>query len=179
MSGRQHEDSSPAQDDHRSRHMQHRDSRNGRNRDDRYQTSSSRDRYRRSPSPRQRYPSHDRFRSSRDTNGRDRSYSGPRGPAVSSTRDDPRHHSDTRRGRSPSPRNYRRAYQDRDRQPYRSPDYHDRSRSRGRTPTGPRRDRSPLGGGYPSKEIIMEGIPLDLSEADVRHHLPTYTTLHL
>ncbi|KAL8651214.1 MAG: hypothetical protein Q9210_003386 [Variospora velana] len=100
-------------------------------------------------------------------NGRDRSYSGPRGPDTRPTRDDPRQYSDTRRGRSPSMNNYRHGYQDRDREDYRSPEYYDQSRSRNRTPTGPRRDRSPLGGGHPSKEIIMEGIPLDLSEADV------------
>ncbi|KAI4128960.1 MAG: hypothetical protein LQ341_006623, partial [Variospora aurantia] len=119
------------------------------------------------PRPMQHRDSRNDRMSSRDMNERDRSYPGPRGPDTRPTRDDPRPYSDTRRGRSPSTNNYRHGYQDRDREDYRSPDYYDRSRSRNRTPTGPRRDRSPLGGGHPSKEIIMEGIPLDLSEADV------------
>ena len=37
----------------------------------------------------------------------------------------------------------------------------------------PPRDRSPFYGGPPSREVILEGLPLDLTEEDVGHLLPT------
>ena len=45
------------------------------------------------------------------------------------------------------------------------------SRSRSR-PRSPRRDRSPFFGGPASREVILEGLPLDMVEDDVGHHLP-------
>lgn len=76
--------------------------------------------------------------------------------------------------RSPSPRRHEgRNYKDRDREDYRSPD-------RGQ-PSGDssprRRDRSPFVGGTtagaPSREVILEGLPLDITENDVRHTFPS------
>lgn len=64
-------------------------------------------------------------------------------------RDDYHHRSPVRRGRQ--------GYRDRDREGYRSPD-HSRSRS-------PRRGKS--GFGPESREIMMEGFPVDMTEDDV------------
>lgn len=75
---------------------------------------------------------------------------------------------DYRRGRSPSPRGAgRRDYRDRDREGFISHGRDSRSRSR-----SPRRDRSPFFGGPASREVILEGLPLDMVEDDVGHHLP-------
>lgn len=71
-----------------------------------------------------------------------------------------------RRGRSPPLRGERHSgYVDRDREGYRSPDYDSRSRSH-----SPRRDRSPYYGGPPSREVIMEGLPQEMTEDDVGYH---------
>ena len=75
------------------------------------------------------------------------------------------------RGRSPRRYNQHEAYVDRDREGYRSSDYDSRSRSR--SPRR-RRSRSPYYGGPPSREVMMDGLPLDMFEEDVGHH-PSYT----
>ncbi|KAI4285620.1 MAG: hypothetical protein L6R38_000522 [Xanthoria sp. 2 TBL-2021] len=143
--------------------------------DDRKQRSSSQDRYRRSPSPPRRQASpHDRHRLSRDENGATGGYSGLRNYDSRPPREEHRGFGDYRRGRMPSPNARRRGYVDRDNEGYRSPTYDSRSRSRSRSPQ--RRDRSPHFGAPPSREVILEGIPLDILEEDVRHHLPIYTT---
>ncbi|KAI4255498.1 MAG: hypothetical protein L6R42_006693 [Xanthoria sp. 1 TBL-2021] len=143
--------------------------------DDRKQRSSSQNRYRRSPSPPRRQASpHDRHRSSRDENGATGSYPGLRNYESRPPREEHRGFGDYRRGRMPSPNARRRGYVDRDSEGYRSPVYDSRSRSRSRSPQ--RRDRSPHFGAPPSREVILEGIPLDILEEDVRHHLPIYTT---
>jgi hypothetical protein len=69
------------------------------------------------------------------------------------------------RNRSPPPRSQARSaqYSDRDREGYRSPRRSSRSRSNSR---GGERDRSPWHGA-PSRDIIMEGLPVDLLEQDV------------
>lgn len=81
-------------------------------------------------------------------------------------RDRDRRHDRYRRGRTPPPNDYVRTYRDRDREGYRSPSYNSRSRSR-----SPRRHKSPGYGGPPSREVILEGLPLDMIEEDVRQHL--------
>ena len=73
-----------------------------------------------------------------------------------------------RRGRSPSPQGRYGGYRDRDREGYRSSGYDSRSRSR-----SPRRDKSPYYGGPPSREVILEGLPVEMTEEDV----PTPTSL--
>ena len=75
--------------------------------------------------------------------------------------DDSRTYRDERRGRTPSPRP-RGGYRDRDREGYRSSAQNSRSRSQ-----SPRRERSPYYGGPPSREIMMDGLPLDMVEEDV------------
>ena len=87
-------------------------------------------------------------------------------------RDRDQGYSNDKRGRDPSPRGVPRGYRDRDREGYRSPKYDSRSRSQ-----SPRRDRSPYYGGPPSREIMMDGLPLDMVEEDVGHHLPSNTSL--
>lgn len=67
-----------------------------------------------------------------------------------------------RRGRSPSPRGRNGGYRDRDREGYRSSGYDSRSRS-----PSPRRDKVPYYGGPPSREVILEGLPLEMTEEDV------------
>ncbi|KAI9821495.1 MAG: hypothetical protein M1832_003343 [Thelocarpon impressellum] len=132
--------------------------------DDRVSPPDSRNRHdvrhRRSPSPRRRSPPQD-----------GRSRTPPRGPAPGSIHPDAgrdwdarRGHGrdDRRRGRSLSPQ--QRAYRDRDREGYRSPTRDDGTRSGSR----PRhRSRSPYYGGVPSRDVIMEGLPVDLKEDDI------------
>jgi hypothetical protein len=66
------------------------------------------------------------------------------------------------RDRSVSPP--RRQYLDRDREGYRSP----RRRSRSNSRSGEReREQSPWRGVVPSRDVIMEGLPMDLLEQDV------------
>ncbi|KAI4253077.1 MAG: hypothetical protein LQ352_003921 [Teloschistes flavicans] len=96
-----------------------------------------------------------------------------------SARDEPRGYNDYWRDRPRSPDARRRGYVDRDREGYRSPGYNGRSRSRSRSRSPQRRDRSPYFGGPPSREVIMEGIPLDISEEDVRHHSLAHSTIEL
>lgn len=120
----------------------------------------------------------DRYKASRDRNGadnRDFSNSQDQNPTVE--RGHPKGYDNYRRGRSPSPRGQgRRGYLDRDREDYRSPPYGSRSRSRSLS-RSPRRGRSPYYGGPPSREVILEGLPLDMVEDDVGHHLPTLIAL--
>ncbi|KAI9877440.1 MAG: hypothetical protein M1830_003897 [Pleopsidium flavum] len=142
---------------------QTRGDRDGRMYDDQHSRSNSKDRYQRnSPPSRRRTPPHDRSRTP------------PRGPAVEAKngsmrewdlrreRDSARERKDHRRGQSP-----RGGYRDRDQEGYRSPGYDSRSRSR-----SPRRDRSPYYGGPPSREVILEGLPVEMAEDDVGHHYP-------
>lgn len=93
------------------------------------------------------------------------SHSPPRRPAdrrheYSTERDAGQHYEDRDRDdyrhRSP-PRRGRQGYRDRDREGYQSPDY---SRSR-----SPRRGQS--GFGPESREIMLEGFPVDMTEDDV------------
>ncbi|KAL4906771.1 hypothetical protein BDW74DRAFT_166921 [Aspergillus multicolor] len=114
---------------------------------------------------------------SRSPNGR----TPPRGPAADRRHDYPRDASDSRpqyqgrdrddfrrRSRSP-PRRPRHGYRDRDREDYRS-----RSRSRSYSPSrsrSPRRGRSHYGQG--SREVMMDGIPVDMVEEDVGQLLPS------
>ena len=77
--------------------------------------------------------------------------------------DNTRARNEDRRGGTPPPRSGQYGgYRDRDREGYRSPGYESRSRSR-----SPQRDRSPYYGGPPSREIMMDGLPLDMVEEDV------------
>ncbi|KAL8813780.1 MAG: hypothetical protein Q9200_000033 [Gallowayella weberi] len=114
-----------------------------------------------------------RHRSSRDGQDRNASYPGSRNYDSRPPRDDHRGFGDSRRARLASPNERRRGYVDRDNEGYRSPEYRSKSRSRSRSAS--RRERSPQFGAPPSKEVILEGIPLDILEEDVRHHLPNHT----
>ncbi|KAJ5116327.1 G-patch domain protein [Penicillium angulare] len=67
-----------------------------------------------------------------------------------------------RSSRSPPSRRGRQSYQDRDREGYRSPGY-----SRSRSPS--RRGRSNFG--QESREIMLEGFPVDMTEEDIGHEL--------
>lgn len=82
-----------------------------------------------------------------------------------------RHGGYDRRGRSRSPRRESRRYNDRDREDYQSPPRH-HSRNR---------DRSPHYGGPPNRTIILEGLPLNMTQEDVGHPCPlrsfTYSSL--
>ncbi|KAI9808606.1 MAG: hypothetical protein M1825_003756 [Sarcosagium campestre] len=74
------------------------------------------------------------------------------------------------RSRSPRSR-YQGGYRDRDGEDYRSPDYnYSRSGSRSRS-RSPRRNRSPRFGGPPSRDVMMEGLPLDLREEHIFYEL--------
>jgi len=106
----------------------------------------------------------------------------PRRPAADWRRDYPRDHSDSRSryrsrdleeprqrsSRSP-PRRPRHGYRDRDREGYRS-----RSRSRSYSRS---RSRSPRRGrphyGQESREVMMDGLPVDMAEEDVGQLLPS------
>ncbi|EED13698.1 G-patch domain protein, putative [Talaromyces stipitatus ATCC 10500] len=107
----------------------------------------------------------------------------PRGPAASHRRPDYSEDRDYRAGRddyrrsSPSHRGGGRGYRDRDREGYRSPEYGNsrsrspsRSRSRGR---GRDRDRHRQNV-QESREVIMEGLPVDMVEEDISNELLEY-----
>ncbi len=80
-------------------------------------------------------------------------------------RDEDRRYNKYPRSGSPPSRENRGTYRDRDREAYRSPSYDSRSRSQ-------QRDRSPYYGGPASREVILEGLMLDMVEEDVGH--PTH-----
>ncbi|KAJ5738476.1 G-patch domain protein [Penicillium malachiteum] len=82
----------------------------------------------------------------------------PRSNHRGQDRDDYRRRS----SRSPYSRQGRQSYRDRDREGYRSPGY-SRSRSRSRSRNG--RGRPHLG--QESREIMMEGFPIDMTEEDI------------
>ena len=90
-----------------------------------------------------------------------------RSSRVDEERDTRAQYDSYRRGRSSPPQGRTGGYRDRDHEGYRSPRYDSRSRSR-----SPRRDRSPYYGGPPSREVILEALPLEMTEEDV----PTPTT---
>ncbi|KAE8355146.1 hypothetical protein BDV28DRAFT_129586 [Aspergillus coremiiformis] len=111
----------------------------------------------------------------------DRSRSPPRGP-ISDRRHDysrdapdarPRFRSRDRdeyrrrSSRSPPPRRGRLAYRDRDREGYRSPGFRSRSRSHSRS-RSPRRNRHY---GQESREVMMDGLPVDMAEEDITNEL--------
>lgn len=91
-------------------------------------------------------------------------------------RDEDRRYNKYPRSGSPPSRENRGTYRDRDREAYRSPSYDSRSRSRSRRPRSrsrsQQRDRSPYYGGPASREVILEGLILDMVEEDVG--LPTH-----
>lgn len=106
----------------------------------------------------------------------------PRRPAADRRRDYPRDHSDSRsryrsrdldeprrRSSRSTPRRPRHGYRDRDREGYRS-----RSRSRSYSRS---RSRSPRRGrphyGQESREVMMDGLPVDMAEEDVGQLLPS------
>ncbi|OJJ99950.1 hypothetical protein ASPACDRAFT_78874 [Aspergillus aculeatus ATCC 16872] len=79
-----------------------------------------------------------------------------------------------RSSRSPPPRRGRPAYRDRDREGYRSPGYGSRSRSYSRS-----RSRSPRRGrhshyGQESREVMMDGLPVDMVEEDITDELKEF-----
>ncbi|KAL8796890.1 MAG: hypothetical protein Q9195_000973 [Heterodermia aff. obscurata] len=74
-----------------------------------------------------------------------------------------------RRGRSPITKSRNGGYRDRDRVGYRSSGHDSRSRSR-----SPRRDKSPYYGAPPSREVILEGLPLEMTEEDISKELKQY-----
>lgn len=171
-------DREPAYSDRRLSGAQYRGDRNGRMYEDQYYRSRSRDRYQRSRSPHERYssPPHDRNRSSHS--GDEFAIKGAstrRERDIGALRSENRGYEDYRRGRSPSPRGRERApYRDRDHESYRSPSYESRSRSQNRSRNrsrsrSQRRDPSPYYGGPPSREVILEGLLLDMVEEDVGH----------
>ncbi|OAX83643.1 hypothetical protein ACJ72_01992 [Emergomyces africanus] len=121
----------------------------------------------------------------------DTSRTPPRGPAadrrhpggdsdIPMARDyRPRERDEYRRpSRSPGPRRGRSSYRDRDREGYRSPVYDSRSRSysRSRSPSRSRSHRGPRRPyfGQESREIMMEGIPVDMNEDDILNELTQY-----
>ena len=97
-----------------------------------------------------------------------RDYNNTREWDIRRDRDNTSDYGNNTRGRSPLTRSGApQGYRDRDREGYQSPGYDSRSRSR-----SPRRDRSPYFGGPPSREVMMDGLPVDLVEEDVGHHPP-------
>ncbi|PWY86825.1 hypothetical protein BO70DRAFT_394840 [Aspergillus heteromorphus CBS 117.55] len=107
-------------------------------------------------------------------------YSPPRGPAADRRREysrdrvNPRPQYRTqdrddyrrRSSRSPPPRRGRPGYKDRDHKGYRSPGYRSRSRSYSRS-------RQPHYG-QESREVMMDGIPVDMVEEDISHELKEF-----
>ncbi|KKZ60702.1 hypothetical protein EMCG_04629 [[Emmonsia] crescens] len=83
-----------------------------------------------------------------------------------------------RPSRSPARRRGRTSYRDRDREGYRSPGYDSRSRShsrsqsqsRSRSQRGPQRPYY----GQESREVMMEGLPVDMNEDDILNELTQY-----
>ncbi|RDL36090.1 uncharacterized protein BP5553_06702 [Venustampulla echinocandica] len=110
------------------------------------------------------------------TSRKDHATTPPRAPAsdrIHSTRSD-KYHTDERtarhreRSRSRSPRRDGRGrYTDRDREGYRSPRGHSRSRS-----------RSPYFGGPPNRNVILEGLPIDMTQEDVGRPISILADLH-
>ncbi|KAL2831106.1 hypothetical protein BDW59DRAFT_6921 [Aspergillus cavernicola] len=94
------------------------------------------------------------------------SYSPPRGPAANRRPDSRSQYRS--RDRDDFPRRPRHSYRDRDRE-----DYHSRSRSRSHSYS---RSRSPRRGrphyGQESREVMMDGLPVDMVEEDVGPSLP-------
>ncbi|EAS31865.1 RNA-binding protein [Coccidioides immitis RS] len=81
--------------------------------------------------------------------------------------------------RSPPSWRGRSGYRDRDREGYRSPTYHSRSRSRSRARSHTRsRSRShrrrPPHYGIESREVMMEGLPVEMNEEDISNELRQY-----
>ena len=97
---------------------------------------------------------------------RDRDRSRPR--YRSRDRDDYRR----RPSRSPPPRRGRPVYRDRDREGYRSPEYDSRSRSRSRSRNRSYRPSRPSYGPE-SREVMMDGLPVEMVEEDVGQLLPS------
>ncbi|MCJ1302592.1 hypothetical protein MMC08_005396 [Hypocenomyce scalaris] len=169
------EDRSGPGDTYRPLPAQARGDRNGRMYEEQNSRPHSKDQSRRStPSPRRYTPPHDRSRTSPHGAARSpNNTAGRREWDVRRERDNAQDHDDYNRGRPMSSRRGEKAgYRDRDREGYRSPRYYSRSRS-----GSPRRDRSPFYGGPPSREVMLEGIPLEMVEDDVGHHLPTLAAL--
>ncbi|KAI9889279.1 MAG: hypothetical protein M1814_005654 [Vezdaea aestivalis] len=133
----------------------------------------------------ERSHSDDDRQSPRETNSysppQDRSRTPPRGPGGSYNHDSGRsqwrgndsrrYDSRNRHGRSRSrSRSPRHSYRDRDHENYRSP------RRRSRSPSQ-QRERRTLLKGPPSKDLIMEGIPVDMTEDDIKDELRTNYSL--
>ncbi|KAI9833288.1 MAG: hypothetical protein M1819_003682 [Sarea resinae] len=158
---------------HRPRPARGRDDRYGRMYDDdeEHQRLDTRDHARRrSPSPRRRTPPQDTRTSPPRGPAADRErldiaaareWDRPPNRTVSHERSNYRRDGPKSTGRRP-----RNAYRDRDREGYRSPSDGSRSRSRS---TDRRRGRSPQFGGPPSRDIILEGLPVEMTEDDLRH----------
>ncbi|KAL2807688.1 hypothetical protein BJX63DRAFT_411528 [Aspergillus granulosus] len=118
---------------------------------------------------------------SRSRSPGDQSRTPPRGPALDRRHEYPRDHSDSRSryrsrdhdefrrrsSRSP-PRRPRGGYRDRDREGYRS---RSRSRSYSRS-RSPRRDRPHYG--QESREVMMDGLPVDMTEEDISKELKDF-----
>ncbi|EEH35626.2 rna-binding protein [Paracoccidioides lutzii Pb01] len=164
--------------------------RDGRMYDDRHSRSCSRSRSPPHSIPRSRdhrygspggpvSPPHDNSRTSPRGHAVDRRYHGGDGD-ISIARDyRSRERNEYRRpSRSPPRRRGRSSYRDRDREGYRSPGYdsrsrsysRSRSRSRSRSQRGTRRPYY----GQESREIMMEGLPVDMNEDDILNELTQY-----
>ncbi|KAL2373243.1 hypothetical protein RJ035_006011 [Blastomyces gilchristii] len=139
--------------------------------------SRSRDRRYGSPGG-TRSPPHDTSRTPRGP-AADRMHPGGDGE-ISTSRDyRSRERDDYRRPTWSPPRHRgRSSYRDRDREGYRSPGYDSRSRSHSRSRSGSR-SRSQRGRrrpyyGQESREIMMEGLPVDMNEDDILNELTQY-----
>ena len=89
----------------------------------------------------------------------------PRGPATHLRKDRHNNHHEHEYERSRSPRRDGRGrYTDRDQEGYESP--RDRSRS-----------RSPYFGAPPNRTVILEGLPLSMTQEDVRNPIPKFLRL--
>ncbi|RAL12210.1 putative G-patch domain protein [Aspergillus homomorphus CBS 101889] len=139
-----------------------RDDRDGRMYDDRSPSRS------RSPGDLPHSPPRGPAAERRGDYARDRPSSRPR--YRSRDRDDFRRRS----SRTPPPRRGRPAYRDRDREGYRSPGYASRSRSYSRSRSrSPRRSRHSHYG-QESREVMMDGLPVDMVEEDVSNELKEF-----
>ncbi|KLJ13854.1 hypothetical protein EMPG_11236 [Blastomyces silverae] len=163
---------------------------NGRMYDDRTSRSRSRSYSPPHPVPRSRDRRHGSPGGTRSP-PHDTSRTPPRGPAadrmhpggdgeISVTRDyRPRERDDYQRPSWSPPRHRgRSSYRDRDREGYRSPGYDSRSRSHSRSRSRSR-SRSERGRrrpyyGQESREIMMEGLPVDMNEDDILNELTQY-----
>ncbi|PGH00049.1 hypothetical protein AJ79_08320 [Helicocarpus griseus UAMH5409] len=168
------------------------DDRNGRMYDDRtsrsrsrsysppYSAPRSRDHRYGSPSG-TRSPPHDISRTPPRGPAAGRRYPDGDYPMIRDSRPDyrPRERDEYRRpSRSPPRRRGRSTYRDRDREGYRSPIYDSRSRSysRGRSRSRSRSQRGPHRPyyGQESREVMMEGLPVDMNEDDILNELTQY-----